>query len=92
LGVQALAQLRQLMDYAKAYGFEDWLVVDASVVRGLAYYTGIVFEAFDKAGTHLLPHSTEGHGSMCQGKYHIAQRGMDQCVKAEAAAWFPRLA
>lgn len=49
-----MAQLRQLMDYAKAYGFEDWLVVDASVVRGLAYYTGIVFEAFDKAGTHLL--------------------------------------
>ena len=33
---------------AKAYGFEDFLVFDASVVRGLAYYTGIVFECFDR--------------------------------------------
>jgi histidyl-tRNA synthetase len=28
----------------------DRVVFDASVVRGLAYYTGIVFEAFDAAG------------------------------------------
>jgi histidyl-tRNA synthetase len=34
---------------AKAYGFEDFLVFDASVVRGLAYYTGIVFECFDRS-------------------------------------------
>ena len=26
------------------YGYADWLNFDASVVRGLAYYTGIVFE------------------------------------------------
>jgi len=38
------------MEYAKTYGFADWLVFDASVVRGLAYYTGIVFEAFDRKG------------------------------------------
>jgi len=35
---------------AKDYGFADWLQFDASVVRGLAYYTGVVFEGFDKAG------------------------------------------
>lgn len=46
----ALAQLRQLFEYARAYNFEEWLVLDASVVRGLAYYTGIVFEAFDRKG------------------------------------------
>ena len=28
----------------------DWLVFDASVVRGLAYYTGLVFEGFDRSG------------------------------------------
>jgi histidyl-tRNA synthetase len=28
----------------------DWLQFDASVVRGLSYYTGIVFEGFDKSG------------------------------------------
>eukprot|EP00960_Hanusia_phi_P069824 767175-Hanusia_phi.AAC.3 len=43
-------QLKQLMAYAEAYGFRDWLIFDASVVRGLAYYTGVVFEGFDRKG------------------------------------------
>merc|ERR1711988_63838 len=46
----ALLQLKQLLTFAEGYGYEDWLVVDPSVVRGLSYYTGIVFEAFDKEG------------------------------------------
>lgn len=37
---EAVADLRQLFALAEAYGFADWLVFDASVVRGLAYYTG----------------------------------------------------
>ena len=28
------------------YGIADWLQFDASVVRGLAYYTGTVFEVW----------------------------------------------
>ena len=36
----AVADLRRLFDLAAAYGYADWLVFDASVVRGLAYYTG----------------------------------------------------
>ncbi len=47
----ALKQLRRLLKLAEEYGYNDWLVFDPSVVRGLAYYTGVVFEAFDKAGT-----------------------------------------
>ena len=35
---------------ADIYGITDRLVFDISVIRGLAYYTGIVFEAFDTAG------------------------------------------
>ena len=31
-------------------GEEGWLRVDLSIVRGLAYYTGIVFELFDRSG------------------------------------------
>jgi histidyl-tRNA synthetase len=46
----AVADLRRLFELASAYGFSDWLVFDASVVRGLAYYTGVVFEAFDRQG------------------------------------------
>jgi histidyl-tRNA synthetase len=46
----ALAQLRRLFELAGAYGIADRLEFDASVVRGLAYYTGIVFEGYDAAG------------------------------------------
>ena len=44
----ACDEMQRLFDYAAAYGFSDFLQFDASVVRGLAYYTGIVFEGFDK--------------------------------------------
>eukprot|EP00640_Fibrocapsa_japonica_P001066 CAMPEP_0113939942 /NCGR_PEP_ID=MMETSP1339-20121228/6152_1 /TAXON_ID=94617 /ORGANISM="Fibrocapsa japonica" /LENGTH=500 /DNA_ID=CAMNT_0000943591 /DNA_START=79 /DNA_END=1578 /DNA_ORIENTATION=- /assembly_acc=CAM_ASM_000762 len=47
---QALQDLRQLFRLGEAYGYNEWLVFDASVVRGLAYYTGVVFEAFDREG------------------------------------------
>ena len=40
-----MTDLKTLFSHAEAYGFGDWLVFDASVVRGLSYYTGIVFEA-----------------------------------------------
>lgn len=49
-GDDPLADLEQLFAYAEAGGFRDWLVFDASVVRGLAYYTGAVFEGFDRSG------------------------------------------
>ena len=48
---RALADLRRLYDLLDAYGIADDVPFDASVVRGLAYYTGIVFEAFDSGGT-----------------------------------------
>jgi histidyl-tRNA synthetase len=47
---QAIQQLTQLLSLCKAYGIEDWILFDPSVVRGLAYYTGVVFEAFDRKG------------------------------------------
>ena len=43
-------ELKRLFELADSYGFGDWLIFDASVVRGLAYYTGVVFEGFDRAG------------------------------------------
>lgn len=48
---EAVTDLRRLFELAGAYGIADWLVFDASVVRGLAYYTGTVFEAFDRGAT-----------------------------------------
>jgi histidyl-tRNA synthetase len=38
----------QFYDNLKALGFAEYLVYDPSVVRGLDYYTGVVFEIFDK--------------------------------------------
>jgi histidyl-tRNA synthetase len=40
----------RLERYLEAYGVGDFCRFDAAVVRGLAYYTGIVFELYDRAG------------------------------------------
>jgi histidyl-tRNA synthetase len=47
----ALADMRRFFELLEAYGVSDQVQFDASVVRGLAYYTGIVFEAFDAGGS-----------------------------------------
>lgn len=47
---EAIADLKQLFSLAEKFGYSKWLQLDASVVRGLAYYTGIVFEGFDREG------------------------------------------
>jgi len=48
-GSAAAEELSRLFDLLEAYGHGDRVVFDASVVRGLAYYTGVVFEVFDTA-------------------------------------------
>jgi len=45
----AVARLRELFNLAEQHGFADRLLFDIAVIRGLSYYTGIVFEAFDTA-------------------------------------------
>jgi histidyl-tRNA synthetase len=44
---RAIADLRRLFELLDAYGVAHFVDFDASVVRGLAYYTGVVFEAHD---------------------------------------------
>lgn len=46
----AIKQLRELYAVAGTLGFGEFLTFDLGVIRGLGYYTGIVFEAFDTAG------------------------------------------
>src|SRR2546421_481410 len=43
-------RLDQVMDGLRVRGLEDYVELDVRIVRGLAYYTGIVFEVFDRAG------------------------------------------
>ena len=47
---QGLRELGRLFELAAAYGCAGWLRFDPSLVRGLAYYTGVVFEAFPARG------------------------------------------
>ena len=47
---EGCAELEELFALAKVAGFADALVFDIGVIRGLSYYTGIVFECFDTAG------------------------------------------
>jgi len=44
------AELKLVLDSLAARGLADFVKVDYGVIRGLAYYTGIVFEAFDRKG------------------------------------------
>ena len=43
------AKLERLVDGLRARGLADFVAIDVSIVRGLAYYTGVVFEVFDRA-------------------------------------------
>ncbi len=43
-------KLDQVVDGLRSRGLADFVDVDVRIVRGLAYYTGIVFEVFDRAG------------------------------------------
>jgi histidyl-tRNA synthetase len=45
-----LSDWRKVLGGLAAMGLSDYVSVDLAVVRGLAYYTGFVFEAFDRKG------------------------------------------
>lgn len=43
-------KLERVVEALRLRGLADFVKIDLGIVRGLAYYTGIVFEAFDRAG------------------------------------------
>lgn len=47
---EELHRIREFFDAIEAMGLREFVRFDLSVVRGLAYYTGIVFELFDTRG------------------------------------------
>jgi histidyl-tRNA synthetase len=49
LGVDA-GDMGRYLEHTRALGIGDWVDLDLTIVRGLAYYTGIVFELFDAKG------------------------------------------
>ncbi|MCL4325440.1 MAG: histidine--tRNA ligase [Candidatus Thermoplasmatota archaeon] len=47
---EIIEELKDLCVVLEWYGIERKIILDISIVRGLSYYTGIVFECWDKAG------------------------------------------
>ena len=45
-----IERLREYLEILEALGLGAYVEVDLKIVRGLAYYTGIVFELFDRKG------------------------------------------
>jgi len=58
-GVKGCKALEELVKYAKAFGFAQYIRVDLSLARGLDYYTGPVFEVIAKG--------YENYGSIAGG-------------------------
>lgn len=57
---QAVAELLKVYEDLQAYGVADHIVIDMGVLRGLDYYTGIVFEGYS---------SELGYGLLGGGRY-----------------------
>ena len=48
--MEEITHMREYLNFLDALGVGDWVDFDLSIVRGLAYYTGKVFELFDAQG------------------------------------------
>jgi histidyl-tRNA synthetase len=46
---QAVDELKKLFEILDTMGIGDWCMFDIGIVRGLAYYTGVVFEIYDRS-------------------------------------------
>lgn len=44
---KGITDLKSFLEACDALGIREYIMIDPAIVRGLAYYTGIVFEAFD---------------------------------------------
>ena len=93
-------QLAQLADALRGYGKLDRCLFDMSVVRGIGYYDGIVFEAFDKGGEDVGAILGGGrYDKLCAiyGKRSIPATGVAGgierlLISLERAGVFPNLA
>jgi len=55
-------ELVQVFEWVKRLGYGDYCVYDPTIVRGLGYYTGTVFEAYDRFPEKSMNRSILGGG------------------------------
>ncbi|NLY92059.1 MAG: ATP phosphoribosyltransferase regulatory subunit [Firmicutes bacterium] len=81
---QAVAELGKVYEDLKAYGVNEHIVIDMGVLRGLDYYTGIVFEGYS---------SELGYGLLGGGRYdNLLQQYGFPCPATGFAIGMDRLA
>lgn len=80
LAMQGWDELDKSLKSLAAYGLLDFVEVDMSVVRGLAYYTGLVFEAVDVGGRLR---SILGGGAYVAGKSNAVGFAVGDAVLLE---------
>ena len=93
------SQLTELADALQGFNRLDRCIFDMSVVRGIGYYDGIVFEAFDKGGEDVGAVLGGGrYDKLCAiyGKKEIPATGVAGgierlLISLERAGVFPRL-
>jgi histidyl-tRNA synthetase len=47
---ESIERFAKYLEHCDSLGIGPWVTLDLSIVRGLAYYTGVVFELFDAKG------------------------------------------
>lgn len=96
---KGLDELRVLGDELESFGKLSCCVFDLSIVRGIGYYDGIVFEAFDKGGEDVGSIFGGGrYDKLCRiyGKRDLAATGVAGGVERlmislERANLFPKM-
>ena len=90
-------KLDRLLAGLQVRGLADFVQVDLRIVRGLAYYTGVVFEAFDRRGElraiagggrydHLIGHLSDGAASLPALGFAMGDVVLGELIKETATA------
>jgi histidyl-tRNA synthetase len=91
------AKLNGIIENLRARGAADFAQVDVRIVRGLAYYTGVVFEVFDRAGKfraiagggrydQLISQLSDGAASLPALGFAIGDVVLGEMIRANAVA------
>jgi histidyl-tRNA synthetase len=84
-----------MMENLRARGLADFANIDVRIVRGLAYYTGVVFEVFDRAGKfraiagggrydQLVSQLSDGAASLPAIGFAVGDVVMGEMIRANA--------
>lgn len=76
---EPLEEIIEIFNLSQIYNIIDWLMLDTSIVRGLSYYTGMVFEAFSKI-PNTINRSISGGGRYDNLMKNFGCKNPQKCV------------